>query len=539
MMARTRWLLLTVLISGHLRQAAAQGIPAATSTVIETADIERHVRALAADSFAGRATPSPGLDRAANYIAAEFERLGLRPGQEFKSVLHDSSWFDRYPVPGYRTIDPREATMWLAMGLRHRSKGIVQDDGTTAGLVISLRLDHDVYSALDRFRLPRRTIHTLNVQRMVLLAGRHTPASIDSAGIDGQMVLYVPPAELDSAGRLAMLERFLPRVAEVLVVCDRDSAAFANRLRTVLARPILEMDQYLAETVRRAEGSWAVCVRPGVLAPVFRRAMLDSIQIFHDTTPKVRPLLDVNDLMMWARASGAAPDSGPTAPNIIAVVDGKESDAIGRHEYVLVTAHLDTEGRERSVNNTTGVAALLAIAKAFRLAETPPRRSVAFVVTSGGAEHDTWGAARLAHNLTRYFGGGKVVAAIELDRLDPITADSLLLSGLEDVALATQPQWLAVQHPELGLRVVDGGTAAVPGSAAWALATAVVPTLRLHGPSGPDDRPTVVSSPSVASDRMARVSTFAFYLLHNMANALKPPRSSSGWRTRFLGADKP
>jgi hypothetical protein len=47
-----------------------------------TADrIARHIEVLAHDSLRGRATPSPGLDAAARYVAAELRRAGLRPAQ--------------------------------------------------------------------------------------------------------------------------------------------------------------------------------------------------------------------------------------------------------------------------------------------------------------------------------------------------------------------------------------------------------------------------------------------------------------------------
>ena len=40
----------------------------------------------------GRDTPSPGLEMAAQYVADEFSRFGLRPGGD------DNGWFQRYPI---------------------------------------------------------------------------------------------------------------------------------------------------------------------------------------------------------------------------------------------------------------------------------------------------------------------------------------------------------------------------------------------------------------------------------------------------------
>ena len=42
-------------------------------------DLERHVRELASDAYMGRGTIEPGLDKAADYISAEFKKIGLLP----------------------------------------------------------------------------------------------------------------------------------------------------------------------------------------------------------------------------------------------------------------------------------------------------------------------------------------------------------------------------------------------------------------------------------------------------------------------------
>src|SRR5687768_4121293 len=54
--------------------------------------IRRHVNVIAADSMLGRNTPSRGLDMTASYIAAQFKRLGLKPGGD------SGTFIQRYPV---------------------------------------------------------------------------------------------------------------------------------------------------------------------------------------------------------------------------------------------------------------------------------------------------------------------------------------------------------------------------------------------------------------------------------------------------------
>ena len=65
---------------------AAQNAASAVGT-ITPADVSRRVHIIAHDSMGGRDTPSPGLDKTAAYIAAEFRRLGLKPGGDSGTYL--------------------------------------------------------------------------------------------------------------------------------------------------------------------------------------------------------------------------------------------------------------------------------------------------------------------------------------------------------------------------------------------------------------------------------------------------------------------
>src|SRR5258708_8056148 len=61
--------------------AAAQTTPTAAQIAVRLTadDLKADVSFLASDALQGRGTPSPGLDIAAEYIAAQFRRAGLEP----------------------------------------------------------------------------------------------------------------------------------------------------------------------------------------------------------------------------------------------------------------------------------------------------------------------------------------------------------------------------------------------------------------------------------------------------------------------------
>jgi hypothetical protein len=64
------------------------------------ADVERVLAPLADDSMAGRMTASPGEAKAARFIAAEMQRIGLKP-------MGDSGWFQRVPLAAVPLAQPR------------------------------------------------------------------------------------------------------------------------------------------------------------------------------------------------------------------------------------------------------------------------------------------------------------------------------------------------------------------------------------------------------------------------------------------------
>ncbi|MGN6153767.1 MAG: M20/M25/M40 family metallo-hydrolase [Lysobacteraceae bacterium] len=73
--------------------AAAAAKPAAYTfkDAIDAGDFAEHVKTLASDAFEGRGPGTPGEQKAVDYIKAQFERIGLRPG-------NGGSWFQTVPM---------------------------------------------------------------------------------------------------------------------------------------------------------------------------------------------------------------------------------------------------------------------------------------------------------------------------------------------------------------------------------------------------------------------------------------------------------
>ena len=99
------------------------GLTAGTSGAVPggpttPADVRRILSALADDSMEGRASGTPGAQRAARYIAGEMKKIGLEP-------LGDSGYFQRVPLtmdtmripPCARMRDPNDSTKIVSVPL--------------------------------------------------------------------------------------------------------------------------------------------------------------------------------------------------------------------------------------------------------------------------------------------------------------------------------------------------------------------------------------------------------------------------------------
>ena len=110
----------TIAVGGCQREGEAPAEPAkpaapaafAFKPGIDVGDFGEHVRMLASDGFEGRAPGSAGEEQTIQYLKAQFERMGLEPG-------NGDSWFQTVPMVE-TTADPK-TTMTLEVGGQSRT----------------------------------------------------------------------------------------------------------------------------------------------------------------------------------------------------------------------------------------------------------------------------------------------------------------------------------------------------------------------------------------------------------------------------------
>ncbi|HEU4682648.1 MAG TPA: M28 family peptidase [Gemmatimonadales bacterium] len=389
---------------------------------ITAVDVLRRVSLLADDSMMGRDTPSRGLERAAEHVAAEFRRAGLRPAGD------NGSYVQRFGLTRW-VVDTARSVVELAIG---GSRAVVRI-GTDARYVLG--------------NLPAEAVRG----DVVLMAGSGSD-SVPTTDVKGRMVLLIAdfkkpvPAALNQ--QIVELAAAGPKA--ILVLSNRDSTTFTQRMETA-AQPRVARDSELV-----SEGE----------APVIEiheralKAFLDEAGIQPGRWRRlqqggVRP---VPGLTIELRLSRKVLERAQ-APNVVGILEG--SDPILKREYLVYSAHIDhigiSPGQPDSINNgaddnASGAAGLLELVEAFSSPETRPRRSIIFLAPSG-EEDGLLGSAHFTDHPTVPLD--KMVANLNMDLIGRNWRDSVIAVGLEQSDLGQTLQRVVQAHPELDMTPIE------------------------------------------------------------------------------------
>jgi hypothetical protein len=181
---RAAWLLFSLTIS--CARAAQRTSESATVAAITDEDLERRLRIIADDSMMGRESGSDGDYKAAEYVAAEFRRLGLEPAGE------NGTYFQTVPL-------------W------------------TVGVDRSSRLDvGGVALRLGRDFLPNTvgvTARQLENVEVVYGGAMGSPTTLDGSAARGKLVVFLPPNAPTNMG--AFLGAYSDARAIAIATLDR------------------------------------------------------------------------------------------------------------------------------------------------------------------------------------------------------------------------------------------------------------------------------------------------------------------------------
>jgi hypothetical protein len=404
-----RWrtvLILAVLAAAGVRGPAAE--TAVTRNAASEARMRRDVTFLASDRCEGRGPTTEGLLLAGEYIAAEFQKAGLKPGgldgryyQPFPlsaAVLEEPARLALTGPRGQR-IELKQGVHFWPMGLGHAGKETAPVVFAGYGIT-NPKAHYDDYAGLD-----------VADKVVVLLRGSPHTGDRDLA----RALLAGAPF----TAKLANAEKH--RAAAVLIVNDRDTARTGDDL----------LDFNFTALDRRGGGLPAFHLRRDVLQAMLGGTGddLDAVEqaIDRDGKPQGRELTGWTaaaevrmrrDKILLRNVVGVLEGAGPLADETVVV--GAHYDHLGYGGTASRSGSRKMAIHHGADDNGSGTTALLELARRF--AEVPNRqgRRLVFIAFSG-EELGLFGSEYYCKN--PLFPLGETAAMFNLDMVGRLQAD--------------------------------------------------------------------------------------------------------------------
>ncbi|MES2653565.1 MAG: M28 family metallopeptidase [Bacteroidota bacterium] len=340
---------------------------------INDTTLSKHIAVLASDDFEGRKPFTQGETKTVNYLKAEFEKLGLKPG-------NGSSYFQEVPLVDVKST-PTNLTIKPANGSVGTSLKFLDNFvAASRHLVTQVKVDNSplVFAGYGIVAPEYKwnDYEGLNVKGKTVVVMVNDPGFLDSTLFKGKTMTYY--------GRWTYkFEEAARQGATGVIIIHEDKAA--SYPWAVVRSGWSKSKLYLAA----ADDNKSRALMEGWITQDVAKAMFKMAG-------------KSEDLMKQAGKNGFKPvDLGlnvsvainnaiqrSKSKNVVAVLPGsKRAD-----EYIIYSAHWDHLGKGEAINgdsvyngavdNATGTAALLALADAFKKAKQQPERSIMFLAVT-------------------------------------------------------------------------------------------------------------------------------------------------------------
>ena len=366
-MLSVRTLLTTLAATGLL---AAQGQAPAAQRIaahVRPNDLKADVSFLASDALQGRATPSPGLDLAAEYIAAQFRRAGLEP-------VGDDGYFQN---ASYQSVKPNPEGLELTLD-------VVKAEPGTVAIQEAVATD----------------LHRTAAYKVML----SDAAALDALTVDdvrGKVLLVeVPDGGGGGRGGMAGFQ------------AQRKIATLAGKLEAAMVVMVRGAAQQTNPNVRVPMRDATAPAPKVAILSVWDKAIRDAV-----AAAKPGPM------EATVSAHIAAPTMQPVKlRNVAGVLRG--SDPQLKDTYVIVTGHYDHLGVRPNAkgdgiynganDDASGTASVIAVAGALASLEERPKRTIVFMAVFG---EEVGGLGARWYTGHPIFPIAKTVADINLEQL--------------------------------------------------------------------------------------------------------------------------
>ncbi len=356
-------------------ESATDAAVADALAAITAPNLESAIRVLAADSLEGRLPSTPGEEKTLRFLRAEFERLGLEPG-------NGDSWFQEVPLVSI-AADPE-------MELR------IEGGGKTTVFEFGHQFVAVSPNPVEVATLDASEIVFVGYGIVAPEYGWNDYAAVDPRGKTVVILVNDPgyrtgDAQLFTGTAMTYYGRWTYKYEEAarqgasgaIVVHETGAAGYPwEVVQNGWSGPQFALAREGEGTPRLEVEGW---VSLDAARDLFRQAVLE----FDTLAAKAqRPGFEAVPLGLTASVQLRNDVAYSNSKNLLALLPGADL----ANEVIVYTAHWDHLGRDTTLSgdqvyngardNAAGTAALLEIARAFKALEVPPRRSVLFLAVT-------------------------------------------------------------------------------------------------------------------------------------------------------------
>jgi Zn-dependent M28 family amino/carboxypeptidase len=419
--------------------APAAKVPLAGMPKVDPAPLLEHIKALSSDAFEGRLPGTPGEERTVEYLTGEFQKLGLKPGNT------DGTFIQKVPLVGITGTEAKPLVVsgkgtgtfkWrddVVAWTKHVADGasIENSELVFVGYGVSApEYDWDDFKGVD---LKGKTLVMLVNDPQVPDAA--DPSKLDARTFNGAAMTYYGrwTYKFEEAARRG--------AAGALIIHETGPAGY----------PFAVVQGNLGEKfdlVTPDKNMGRANIEGWLSLDAGKKLLKMGGQDF-DALKKLATTREFKPVPLGLKASLAVKNSMRTieSRNVLAKLEG--SDPLLKDEYVVYTAHWDHFGigepdpkgdpndkiYNGALDNASGVAAMLEMARAFTKVKPAPKRSILFAAVTA-EEQGLLGSQYYA--VTPVYPLAKTLANINVDginqwgRTKDITVIGLGASDLDD-----------------------------------------------------------------------------------------------------------
>ena len=398
--------------------AIAADPPKAALDVITADELLKHIKTLGSDEFEGRAPGSKGEELSIKYISDQFKALGLKPGNP------NGTYTQEVPLAGIKTAPTASFAVegkppmqlnfpddYVAFSSRLQTDiNVSNSDVIFVGYgVVAPEYGWDDYKDVD---VRGKTI-------LMLINDPQIPDPTDPTKLDDKMF---KGRAMTYYGRWTYKYEIAAEkgAAAAVIIHETEPAAYPYSV----VKSSWSKENFVIDAPDKNAG--AVGVSAWITLDVAKKLLADSGQDF-DALKKAAIRKDFKPVPINAKANFAMKQEVRSfkSHNVLGKVDG--SDPTLRDEWVIYSAHWDHLGRHPelqgdqifngALDNASGVATIISIAKAYTQLKPAPKRSILFMATTA-EEAGLLGAKYYAEH--PLYPLEKTLADINVDGVNPV-----------------------------------------------------------------------------------------------------------------------